>query len=371
MKRHRLLVGLVAGSILASVAASSVVAVSPSFTVVADGLHNPRGLAFGPGGVLYVAEAGLAGGNAQVGPQPGFGMNGSIAAIRGAGTAKPSIRTVVGGLPSLGQVDPGLGALAILGISGLSVHGNGNIFGIMGESQLGTGIHNPLIGELIKVTPSGATKRIANVGNFDYAWSAVHPSLAPNDFPDSNPYGVLAVAGREYVADAGTNTLDVVLKNGHLKILAFFPNNAIADATPTCVTKGPDGALYIGTLALRDSLASGPSAKVYRVDVSQTDPGNLTKVTTVATVWADGLWPIAGCAFGKDGTFYGSELVAGMGPAGPFGDVVAIPFNHPLQRTQLTGGALSWPGGIAVGPDGHVYVANMSTSGSGQVVRLP
>src|SRR5262249_10987387 len=34
------------------------------FTVVADGLESPRGLAFGPGGRLYVAQAGEGGGSA-------------------------------------------------------------------------------------------------------------------------------------------------------------------------------------------------------------------------------------------------------------------------------------------------------------------
>ena len=33
----------------------------PKVTVVASGLNNPRGLAFGPGGALYVAEGGTGG----------------------------------------------------------------------------------------------------------------------------------------------------------------------------------------------------------------------------------------------------------------------------------------------------------------------
>jgi glucose/arabinose dehydrogenase len=35
--------------------------VAPSVTVYATGLQNPRGIAFGPGGTLYVAEAGSGG----------------------------------------------------------------------------------------------------------------------------------------------------------------------------------------------------------------------------------------------------------------------------------------------------------------------
>lgn len=367
MKRP--ILALLAAGLLAAVLAAPSAAADP-YTVVAGGLHNPRGLAFGPGGVLYVSQAGLGGGNEQDGAQPGFGLNGSITRIRHPGSDSPAIRTVKGGLPSLAVADPAIG-LAVIGISGLSVHGHGNIMGIMGESQEGTGIDNRLMGALIKVTPAGRMRRLANVGSFNWAWSGDHADLSPRDFPDSNPYGVLAVGRREFVVDAGTNTLNVVTRSGRIKTLAFFPDNALADSTPTCVTRGPDGALYIGTLALTDSLTNGPSAQVYRVDLRQTDPNDLSTILNVATVWADGLWPIAGCAFGPDGTFYGSELVTGFGPQGPFGDVVAIPFAHPDQHTQLTGGALSWPAAVAVSRHGQVYVVNGSTSADGQVVRLP
>ena len=37
--------------------AAAAVAAGPSTTVVAGGLHSPRGLDFGPGGILYAAEA--------------------------------------------------------------------------------------------------------------------------------------------------------------------------------------------------------------------------------------------------------------------------------------------------------------------------
>ena len=77
----------------------------PKVTVVASGLNSPRGLAFGPGGALYVAEGGT-GGTAStkgmctqvippIGPYTG-GFTASISRISGQGT-----RTVVAsGLPS-------------------------------------------------------------------------------------------------------------------------------------------------------------------------------------------------------------------------------------------------------------------------------
>lgn len=55
--------------------------------------------------------------------------------------------------------------------------------------------------------------------------------------------GILALPGREYVVDAGPNTLDVVLADGTVQVLAFFPNNSTSDATPTCVAMGQAGPL--------------------------------------------------------------------------------------------------------------------------------
>jgi len=342
------------------VAVAATVKADPPYTVLAGGLANPRGLTFAPGGRLYVAQAGHG------------GYTGKISEIQDPASQNPSVRDVVTGLLSIPGENPG----EFVGVDGIAAFGNGNMAAIIGESELG-GEPAPA-GHLLQFNTSGQWRDLANVGNFNYAWSEAHQYLAPNDFNpgDSNPYGVLAVPGGVYVADAGTNTLNFVKANGDISILAYFPNNAIADATPTCIAQGPDNALYVGTLALVDSIVTQkPRATVYRVDPTQANPDDLNTILTLAQPWATGLWPITGCAFGPDGRFYASQFFTRFqpGPGGPpfhDGDVVKIDFASGT-RTSLTGRTLDMPGGVAVGPDGAVYVTNHTAFlPTGEVLRL-
>src|ERR1700694_4367752 len=59
----------------ASMAAAGPASAGGKVTVVASGLDNPRGLAFGPGGGLYVAEAGHGGSECMPGAGPTGGSN--------------------------------------------------------------------------------------------------------------------------------------------------------------------------------------------------------------------------------------------------------------------------------------------------------
>src|SRR6516162_10422604 len=81
----------------------------PPFTVVADGLANPRGITFAPGGRLYVAQAGTG------------DHTGKISEIRDPTSTSPTLRDVVTGLLSIAGENPG----EFVGVDGLSALGNG------------------------------------------------------------------------------------------------------------------------------------------------------------------------------------------------------------------------------------------------------
>ena len=98
-----------------------------------------------------------------------------------------------------------------MGVDGLSAQGNGGIYSIMALSSH----EGPApLGHLLKVSQGGQVRDVADVGDFDYEWSLMHIALAPRDFPDSNPYGILALPGKIYIANAGTNTLDLLSPDG-------------------------------------------------------------------------------------------------------------------------------------------------------------
>jgi hypothetical protein len=97
----------------------------PTVTVVMSALDNPRGLAFGPEGALYVAEAGRGGGGPCVvmrGVPQCYGPSGAVTRLwRG------SQERIVTGLPS--QVNP---AGEALGPADISFQGRGGAFVTIG-----------------------------------------------------------------------------------------------------------------------------------------------------------------------------------------------------------------------------------------------
>jgi hypothetical protein len=340
---------------LAASLAISGAAAAATVTTVMSGLDNPRGLAFGPEGALYVAEAGRGGTGpctSSIRPlepdQPRcYGPSGAVSRLwRGAQGR------VVTGLPSYsgpsGQAT-GTHDVAMLG------RGNAHV-------SIGWGA-NPLLRDtlgppwtsfnrLARVDASGNWRLETDVGAYELA---ANPD---NGLLDSNPYGLFAEPGQVVVADAGANALLAVRSNGSISTIATLPSRAQGrptDAVPTAVTIGPDGAYYLGQLTGVPFTAG--AANVYRVVPGQEPAVAYTGFTTIIDL-----------TFGPDGSLYVLEHSTGPVFFALPGRLLKIAPDG--TRTTIVDG-LTRPGSVAVGPDGALYVSNRSISvGTGEVLRI-
>ena len=242
-------------------------------------------------------------------------------------------------------------------------------------AETGGAVNTTQMGHLFGLDPvTGSSHDLADIGDQMYAFTGAHLSLG-TEFPDSDPFGVLITrdshgAVRTFVADAAANTVLEVNANGTVRIIAYIPTETAEpfhDQTPTCVAQGPDGFLYVGTLDLVANFEAPGRSSVYRINPNATfDPQH----PATPQLWASGLTTITSCTFDRAGNFWATEMF--QPSAGPPGDVVVIPFQHPSQITHVGGGSLPLPGGIAQGPDGRMYVSinTAGAPGSGAVVRL-
>src|SRR5262249_19601041 len=140
-----------------------------------------------------------------------------------------------------------------------------------------------------------------------------------------------------------------------------FPNPPASDAVPTCIDRGPDGALYIGELT---GGGNAPGAAiVWRYSPQD---GSLTQ-------WATGLTAVTGCGFGPTGQFYAVEFSKlGLDNAAPgTGALVRVPANSTSPVTIVDG--LSFPGGFAA-TDSSIFFSNWSVApavtGLGSVMQV-
>jgi len=349
-------------------------AAAATWQVVVSGLDNPRGLAFGPEGGLYIAQAGR-GGDGPCGPGPeGTRCYGNSGAISRYDPKTGNLTDVVTGLPSLATEE---GEMFAIGPNDLSLHGRGNLMftigfgGDPGTRQAVFGPDGAKLARLGRATPDGKWRLLQDLGQSE----ADHNPAG--DEVDSNPYGILALQGKQIVADAGANALVQVRDNGAISALATFANRMVdappflglppgtqipMDAVPTSVALGPDGNYYVGQLTGFPFPVG--AANIYRVPAGGGAP----------TVFASGFTHIVDLTFGPDGSLYVVEiakngLLAAFNGNDWTGALIRIAPDG--TRTELVPGALTAPGGVAVGSDGALYVTNNAIfSNIGEVIRI-
>lgn len=335
-----------------------------SWEVVASGLDNPRGLAFGPGGAVFVAEAG-SGGDGPCIPDPEggercLGFSGAITRIVNGAQER-----IITGLPSLAGADgsaaTGPTDVGFRGRAGWVVVGFGGdpadraLLGLAGEQ----------FGRLVRITDTGKAGFMTDVAAYEAQENPDGGAI------DSNPYALQIAPGLGVVvADAGANALVAV--KGETSTLAVFPPQFVdappflglppgtqipMESVPDAVTQGPDGALYVGELTGFPFQVGG--ARVYRVA-----PGGAPEVV------ASGFTNIIDLAFGPDGHLYVLEIVKdGLLSGEITGALIRVEADG--SHTEIASEGLVAPTGLAIANDGAIYISNFGIfPGAGQVVKL-
>ncbi len=356
-------------------------------TVVADGLLNPRFLALGDDGTLYITENGV-GGDEVITP-PGVGTGELEATPEGTPRAAPQATPIAeeqeGPPPTRGYsgrisrvsadgtqevLADGLASYSVgAGPNGIAL-GDGEVFFAIGGIAVGTGSEpfpeENTVNRL--VLESGTIELIAELGPYEVENNP--------DGTDVNPnlYGLASTAdGQLLVADAGGNTLYTVdPATGEFELTAIVPllpelpgMESVTDAperhpVPTGVAVADDGTAYIGLL-------------------SEFWPEGAPSVLTLGD---DGTLAAAGgplsynvaIAVGPDGLVYASQLFSFTEDSpepGP-GSVIRITADGEIETVIES---VLMPHGIAFDPDGNMYVAiNSLVSGpemaGGQVIRI-
>lgn len=217
----------------------------------------------------------------------------------------------------------------------------------------------------------------------------VDRDMPPNPI-ESNPYGLAVGAdGNALVADAAGNDLLRVTPEGDVTTVARFDVQEVAtdlvppgvfpfplppvmeaEAVPTSITIGRDGAIYVGELK---GVPFRPgSSNIWRIEpgaegawcsTDEPDP------TGACTLFATGFTAIQDIAADRhSGRMYVLELAADGVIAfesgfatGEFPNAVLLELKQGQQgaskRSELAAGALSQPGGVAV-VQGQVYVTD-------------
>jgi len=345
------------GALLAVMVAAPAMAAPESdlgpVNTVATGLDNPRGLAFGPDKLLYVAEGGVGGSDstagqceqvvAPVGPYGGSETGARISRVRGDGT----VETVVDGLPSSqtqplpGPLVSGVGAVAFIGKT---------LYAVLAGAGCSHGVPDVPNG-VIRVRKDGTWQMIADLSAFIQAHPAAHVNAG--DFePDGTFYSLVNVGGTLYTVEPNHGEVDVVKPRGNAgsKIQRLIDVSASeGHIVPTAIVWSDRAhAFYLSNLT-GFPLEEG-AAQVFRLTIN----GKLTPV-------ASGLTGVTGLAIDRNGTLYALEMSAGGGPIPETGRVVAV--GRGGQLTPIVTG-LMFPTAITFDPTGEVlYISNFGFGG--------
>jgi len=326
---------------------------TPVITTYATGFNNPRGLKFGPDGMLYVAEGGTGGGNstvgqceqvpAPVGPYSGAATGGRISRVDSNG-----VRTTVTDQFPSSQTSENL----VSGVADVAFIGD-TLYAITAGSGCSHGVPNTDNG-IFRVGGDGSITLVADLSAFQKAHPVAHPEA--DDFePDGTWYSMVAVRGSLYAVEPNHGELDRITTGDAISRVADISASQ-GHIVPTSVAY--HGVFYVGNL---NTFPITPGAS----KILQITPGG--SVSTVAT----GLTMITGVAFDSRGRMYVLENTVTAGfPTPGEGEIVRITGG----KKEVIVSGLALPTAMTFGPDGALYVSNLGFGpppiGLGEVLRI-
>ena len=348
---------------------------SPNGELILNDLQSPRGLAFGPGGALYVAEAGPGGKGTD--PHDCFIAFGAKVCYDTTGAVTRlwhgQRERVATGLPSWANLNSGQGE----GPNGISIDGLGNAYvtiGLEGNPHLRD--PNPRfagLGQLVRMLPAALSQGrghggdgaqweyVADLGTYELGADPDCGDL------DSNPFGVLAEGREVIIADAGANTFVRMSADGTLSNFAVFSDNTSPkdvtgcpqksenDFVPTSIVRGPDGAYYLGHL-------NGLPIHVGGTTILRMEPGGEPQVYLTDFTWIEAL------AFDASGNLFVLQHNDGDKTNDP-GSVIRV---APDGTRSVIVSGIQRPGGMTVDEEGRVYISTIpgkNYRAAGQVRR--
>lgn len=377
-----------------------------SLSVVADGLDNPRNMAFGPDGSLYVTTSGKGGdgndGRCIPSPSAQFiplcaGANGSVIKIAADGTKT----NVFSNLTSIALVPSGEQAA---GPADFKFDSKGNAYlltGVAGDPNSRDSILKaPDLGKLYKVDlASGGLTPLADFAQYEAANNPDGTDLI------TNPYAFAIKGDNAYVVDAGGNTLySVGLDGSGIKNVAAFPLKNIeltvgqfptlpegtVDPTggaplPPGYTQASNG-LPVSNQSVPTGIAVAPDGSLTISEYTYFPyPENEARIFSVGddlsikTIY-DGFTQLTGVAYDADGSLYALQHIntsewkeiqqGGVITGDISGSLIKIAKDG-TRETIWSGNGLEAASGITVGADGNLYIANRARlAGVGQIIKI-
>jgi hypothetical protein len=298
------LLAILAVPMLASVGGAR--ASTPSITVIASGLQNPRGLVFGPDGRLYVAEGGLGGTMTttpgqctQVPPPVGPYSGGFTARISRMNVQTGTRDTVAAGLPS-SMTSPAIGGY-VSGVADLKFVGGG-LYALMAGAGCSHGLTGTVT-SIVRVERDGSVTQVSDLSHFLMTHPVANPN--PGDFePDGTWYSMVEAGGGLYAVEPNHGEIDVVSRDGSISRLLDVSATQ-GHVVPTSIAVHGDS-FYLGNLGRFEPGSEG-KAGVYRLDRRS---GAIESFNT-------GLTAVTGVAW-HNGYLYALETFTGFFAPAPF-----------------------------------------------------